>query len=128
MTFWCHNICHKCWDKKNPATGPACEENGPTTICCFCSRLNRDGILVRWKGSLLKCGGECSLNQTGEIYRMSHVHTCSACDKPWEHDWKHCHTGEGKPLICADCFALNKKEQQQTSLLSPVELADPLQF
>ena len=59
---------------------------------------------------------------------MSHVHTCPVCKKPWQHDWKHCHTGEGKPLTCAGCFVLNKKEQQQTPLLSSVEPADPSQF
>jgi hypothetical protein len=58
---------------------------------------------------------------------MSHIHTCPVCNQPWEHDWKHCRRRESQLLICARCFALNKKEQQQTSLYSPVD-ADPVQF
>ena len=60
MTNWCHNICLKCWKRKNSTQRLLRVKDAPRSFCCFCLRANNDGILVRWKGTLLKCEGKCA--------------------------------------------------------------------
>jgi hypothetical protein len=49
MSKWNHNICLTCWDQLNPTRTPhrLREQYAESEKCCYCGRLNRDGIYVR---------------------------------------------------------------------------------
>jgi hypothetical protein len=54
-----HNICKDCWEKRNPNTNPVRLKERHEEACCFCGRMNKDGIFVmemdRSKVTFCKC-------------------------------------------------------------------------
>lgn len=45
---WTHNICEKCWFKRDPNRTPLkLTGEDLTDVCCFCGSTNQDGIYVR---------------------------------------------------------------------------------
>lgn len=62
MSYWSHNICIACWQKRKESEGrktPVRLLKPETTTCCFCGESNKDGIFVRQAGSTAKCEGRC---------------------------------------------------------------------
>ncbi len=59
MSEWTHNICDRCWRRREPNRTPVLGEMG-VEICCFCGDATQAGIYVRHdpKDPMLKCGGE----------------------------------------------------------------------
>jgi hypothetical protein len=62
MSFWRHNICETCWHQLHGNDSvpmhliPQLREE---VKCCFCGKLNKDGIYCRENGKRLPCNGHC---------------------------------------------------------------------
>ena len=52
---WTHNICGKCWRKREGARVPVKLTKPKTQRCCFCGTANAGGIYVRHNPDLLDC-------------------------------------------------------------------------
>lgn len=54
MAQWTHNICSVCWGKQHADREPCKILTMIAETCCFCGRLNTDGIFTRYNPKLLK--------------------------------------------------------------------------
>lgn len=60
MSAWGHNICMKCWKRREPGRAPVRFTEADLERCCFCGDMTQDGIYTRLNPNddALQCGGE----------------------------------------------------------------------
>lgn len=58
MSKFRHNICTQCWMKKNQIKNPIKMKIAESENCCFCGKINHDGIYIREDPDLTLCKGE----------------------------------------------------------------------
>ncbi len=56
-TLWTHNICAACWNLAQPGREPTTLLGPEREMCCFCQRINTDGIYMRQDPQLVACKG-----------------------------------------------------------------------
>jgi hypothetical protein len=55
MKWHTANICAGCWEKKRGERVPVAMIRAESSMCCFCGKINFDGIYVREDAEAIKC-------------------------------------------------------------------------
>lgn len=62
MSTWTHVICQSCWNKRHDVREPMQMRDAPEEQCCYCQRMNNDGLYVRENPTNTPCQGKTGVH------------------------------------------------------------------
>ena len=102
-SIWNHNLCKDCFAKERPGIRPVTIKDAPYATCCWCRKLNRDGIWMRKDPDDAVCEGKhliCGCNTFKSSCRVRYRpytarftdRLCPSCDEDVDPDQGTCYS------------------------------------